>query len=116
MLYNLIKFIILCILVYYSGFYLSKIIDYLFAPCDFKKHHYNLMFELVSEFTIVFIIYIIINKYIFKKYDKNIYNIVQFRNKEFIQSFLATSFSYGIYKNLDTCFENFRFLKNKLIS
>ena len=31
MLYNLIKFIILCVLAYYSGFYLSKIIDYLFA-------------------------------------------------------------------------------------
>ena len=113
---NLIKFILLLVIIYYFGFYLSKLIDYLFSPCDYQRHHYHLMFELVSEFSIAFIIYIILNKYLFKKYNKEIYKIIKFRNKDFIQSFMATAFSYGIYKNLDTCFENFRFIKDRFMN
>ena len=115
-LIKLFKLAILLFFIYYCGFYLSKTIDYLFEPCDILNNHYHMMFEIVSEFTIAFIIYILINKYLMKKYSKDIYNYIQIRNKDFIQSLAATAFSYGIYKNLDTCFENARFLKNKFFN
>ena len=74
------------------------------------------MFEVVSEFTIAFIIYILVNKYLMKKYSNELHNYIKIINKDFIQSLAATAFSYGIYKNLDTCFENARFLKNKFFN
>jgi len=104
---------IFMIIIYYSGFYLSKLIDHLFSPCDIHNHHYHMLFEIISEFSIAFIIYIIISKYLMKHYAYIFYDIIQLRNKEFLQSILAASFSYGIYKNLDTCFENARFLKKR---
>ena len=110
---NIFKLAILLIFTYYCGFYLSKLIDYLFEPCDILNNHYHMMFEIVSEFTIAFIIYILVNKYLMKKYSSELHNYIQIMNKDFIQSLAATAFSYGIYKNLDTCFENARFLKNK---
>ena len=51
-----------------------------------------------------------------KKYSNELHNYIKIINKDFIQSLAATAFSYGIYKNLDTCFENARFLKNKFFN
>ena len=113
---NILKLAILLIFTYYCGFYLSKLIDYLFEPCDIFNNHYHMMFEVVSEFTIAFIIYILVNKYLMKKYSNELHNYIKIINKDFIQSLAATAFSYGIYKNLDTCFENARFLKNKFFN
>lgn len=113
---KLLKLGLLILIIYYFGFYLSKLIDTLFSPCDIYNHHYSLLFEIVSEFAIAFIIYILINKYFMKHYGKYFYKFVLLRNKEFIQSILATAFSYGIYKNLDTCFENARFLQKKFFN
>ena len=113
---NILKLVILLIFTYYCGFYLSKLIDYLFEPCDIFNNHYHMMFEVVSEFTIAFIIYILVNKYLMKKYSNELHNYIKIINKDFIQSLAATAFSYGIYKNLDTCFENARFLKNKFFN
>ena len=113
---KIIRLVLLSIIIYYFGYYLSKLIDYLFSPCDIYKHHYTLMFDIVSEFVIAFIIYIIINKYIYKKYSGILYKLIPLSNKNIVQSILTTAFSYGIYKNLDTCFENIRFLRNKFIN
>ena len=46
---NILKLAILLIFTYYCGFYLSKLIDYLFEPCDIFNNHYQWFFNGTSR-------------------------------------------------------------------